>query len=335
MNDIQSAGRLAGRFLKSLAVSRGDPLAAMAYAENQNWSDASTVKAAIDAATTSNTSSLAAQPGDDLLQLIRPRSIVGRLTALRKVPFDTQAIKQTGGATSYWVGEGGHKPVSAPSFSRSDALPIRKIIGLSVITEELARSSAAERIVPQELARACAAGLDTAFVDGQAGDDDRPASITYGATTVTSVGDALKDASAALDAFKGDLTTAVWIAHPRTAARAGLKHGTTNAVNLGALGGNLAGVPVLTSEAVPLVSGAGPLILVDQQAVQLAGGVDANLRTSGNATVLMDDPETEGVKPVSLWQANSVGLLAEVFVNWHHAGPSGSVIVVTGAGYTV
>ena len=324
---------LAGRYLQALAVANGDAIAATAYIEQQKnrWSDYSQVKSAVDALSLGQMGThITAAPGDNFLELVRPRALLWRLPHLRVVPFESDTIAQTSGATCYWVGENGVKPMSAPGFSRAGKMPRRKVVGLAVASNELLRSSRADAIIADDLAASCAAGIDAAFVDGLAGNDDRPASVTNGALTVTATAAPLADALAALAKFKGDLTKAAWIAHPETAARAGAKHpGGGNAADLGATGGKLLGVEVFTSEAVPKTV----ITLVDLSSIEIAGGRDAELRTGANATVLMTDgPDAEAL-PVSMFQANCVALLGEVVVNWRAVGLPGSVVSIVGVSY--
>ncbi|SDM22746.1 phage major capsid protein, HK97 family [Oryzisolibacter propanilivorax] len=334
MNQLSTRGStLAGRYLQAIGVANGDPIAALGYVEQQQhrWTDYAQVKAAVDALSLGQTGThLTAAPGDSFLELVRPRALLWRLPHLSVVPFETDAILQTAGASSYWVGEGGLKPMSAPAFQRLGKMPRRKVVGLAVVSNELLRSSRADAIVANDLAAACAAGIDAALFDGLAGDDDRPASVTHGALTVPATAAPLADALTALALFKGNLTTAAWIAHPETAARIGAKNpGAGQACDVGATGGRLLGIEVFTSEAVPKTA----VSLVDLSRIEVAGGRDAELRTSANATLLMTDPDTGTAKPTSMFQTNCIGLLGEIIVNWRVGGPAGSAVSITGASY--
>jgi len=334
MNQLSTRGSgLAGRYLQALAIADGDVVAARAYIEQQKnrWSDYAQVKAAVDALSLGQTGThLSAAPGDNFVELVRPRALLWRLPHLRVVPFESDTIAQTSGATAYWVGEGGVKPMSAPSFARTGKMPRRKVVGLAVASNELVRSSRADSIIEADLAAACAAGIDSAFIDGLAGDDDRPASITHGAPTVAATAAPLADALGALALFTGDLTKAAWLMHPETAARAGAKAPAGgNATDLGATGGKLLGIEAFTCAGVPK----GVISLVDLSRIEIAGGRNAELRIGANATVRMSDSPSDPGAPVSMFQANCVALLGEIIVNWRAVGPAGSVVSITGVSY--
>ncbi len=315
-------GRFLGRYVRALAANGGDVLSAAEYADRQRWADGDQIKAAIEMQTADPNSPIAARPGIDLIRLALPQSIVGKLPLLRRVPFFVHGVEQTGGANAFWVSEGRPAPMAAPSFRRGEPLPANKLTALSVITKELARSSLADVVIGQVLADSVVSALDSAFIDGAAGDDSRPSSVVHAAVTVAASSSLSKDFSDALGSFEGSLSAAAWIANPRTAAAIALKSGFDS---LGATGGSLLGVPVVTSEAVD----AGNLILLDQSAIQLAGADSARLRTSQHASIEMSDSPDSPARMVSLWQANALGMLAEISVNWRLAG-NNRVVVLSG-----
>jgi HK97 family phage major capsid protein len=332
----QAKGRSAGRYFKALAVNRGDAIAAAAYTDRANWSDAGVVKAAIDALTTGNTHSLAGDVAQDFLGLIFPRTILGRLSLLRRVPFKVTSLRQTAGTRAYWVAEGAPKPVSIAGFTRGPGMEHRKVVALTVITEELARVSNAEDILMRDLNLAAIAALDVAFIDPDSAEveGERPASVTYGVTPLVSTGNPAADvkaAIAALIAAGGRLESAAWVLHPQQAAALNLIGAPFDKIS--ALGGQLAGLPAYTSSAVPSGATEGhPIVLMDMEGIELAGGNDATLRTSTEAAILMSDtPSTPG-QLTSLWQTDSIGLLAEIAVNFRVARP-GAVVVIQDANY--
>ena len=94
-----------------------------------------------------------------------------------------------------------------------------------VLTKESVRTShpAAEALVRVELTRALADGIDLAFLDpDNGGAPDTPASVTAGVTPIPSTGSAAGDIATLLSEFAGDLSAAVFITDPLTAAEFGL-----------------------------------------------------------------------------------------------------------------
>ncbi|ANK84169.1 phage capsid family protein [Rhizobium sp. N1314] len=259
----------------------------------------------------------------EFFQLVAERSIVGRMAGLRRMPLLTRSISVVGGSTAHWVGEGKPKPVSALVFGDA-LLPSRKIIALCVCTRELLESSdpAAEGVIKTDLVRAVADALDSAFIDpSNAGIADVvPASITNSVTQSA-------DLEALVSDFAGDLSAAVFVMNPATA----VSLSSADRPNIGARGGELSGVPVITSRNVA----EGNIVLADPTGIALGEG-SADLRVTTEATVEMldngltqDATEGTGTSLVSLWQTNAAGLLAERAINWAVARP-GSVGYIAG-----
>ncbi len=77
---------------------------------------------------------------NEFIELLRPVTILGRLTATQPIPFNTKIPHQTAGATAGWVGEGLSKPVSKLALD-TVTVPWAKVAMICVITQELARLS--------------------------------------------------------------------------------------------------------------------------------------------------------------------------------------------------
>jgi len=324
-----NAGRFVARTLKSLAIGKGDPFIAMSHAESSRWTDGPQIKAAIEAATLSNSPGITGKAGTDLIAAVRPRTLIGRLTAARIVPLKTRVVFQTAGANAYWVDQASPKPITLGRFSDSGTLEPNILVAISVISNEIAQASDAEAIITRDLESALVTAADGAFVDpANAGiPDQRPRSITYGAQTIAATSELTEDIADALAAFQGDLTTAVWMMHPLIAARLNLRGEPFDTVH--ALGGSLVGLPVLTSSAVPLTSNGSPIVLVDAAGVEIGGFETASVRATTNTALQMESETTEGETAlVSLYQTNCVALLAETHTDWR-VRPE-SVVVIEG-----
>lgn len=264
----------------------------------------------------------------EFFALVRERSLLGRIPGLRRVPMRTRMVSAATGTTAAWVGEGLAVPVSNASYDESN-LPPRKVAALAVVTEELARSSdpAAELVVRNDMVDAIAAAIDLTFIDPSNGGTPgvKPASVTNGAPSIAASGDGLQDIRELVAQFPGDLQRAILIGSPATFA---VLSDPLLLPTLGVRGGSALGVPAVPSKAAGTT-----LALIDPDGIALAeGGME--LKTSREADIEMkSDPAGSAITPtgaqmVSLWQTNSIGILAHKTINW--AAARAAVQTVTG-----
>ena len=163
----------------------------------------------------------------------------------------------------------------------------------------------------------------------------QPAGILDGVAPIASTGDAADDISALFAAFEGNLASSFLVMHPVVAAAIGLGN---SLVNVGARGGELAGVPVLTSRFVPAETSGTAIVLVDAQQVLFAAGpVDVSTATHASLQML-DNPTTNSstataTQLVSMFQSNSAALRVERFISWQVVR-AGAVAWIQGAYYT-
>lgn len=93
------------------------------------------------------------------------------------------------------------------------------------------------------------------------------------------------------------------------------------------------GLPLVASDSAPADSSGGLIGIIDQDRIVLAGATEASLEVSREASIqMLDNPTNNSVTPtattmVSLWQTNSVGLLAKITVNWRAAPNSAAYLV--------
>ena len=131
-------------------------------------------------------------------------------------------------------------------------------------------------------------------------------------------------------------TTGVWIMGSTTALSLSMMVNPLGQPEFGGInmtGGNFAGLPAIVSDYVP----AGMVVLANASDIYLADEGGVQVKMSDQAAVEMaDNPAHDSTTPtgatsmVSLWQTNSVGFLAERFINWARRRPS-AVAVLTGA----
>jgi len=277
--------------------------------------------------------------GSEFIDLLRPATVIGRIPGLRRVPFNVQVPKLTGGGTYRWVGEGAAKPVTQLVFA-TVALAQFKIAGILTFTLELARSSepSAEQTFRDAMIAGIAQFMDAQFLDPAVAAivGVNPASITNGVTGIPATTDPLTDITNLLNTFVAaniPISGVVLImsesnAFMLSSQRTAMGEPVFPGVNL--TGGSINGVPIIASAA------AGTnIIAVVPRYVLYADDGGVSIDVSREATVQMNDaPGVPDATTVfrSLWQDNLIGLRAERFVAWVKAHTS-AVNMITGTAY--
>lgn len=331
------------RYVMALAATRGNRYEAAHYAK-ETWGESADevvaklqTRAAVAPGTTVQATFAAPLVPtnflNEFLELLRPATLIGRIPGLRRVPFNISMPSQTAGGTYKWVGEGKAKPVTNAQFA-TVTLGMAKASGIIVLTEELVRSSApsAQEVVRDELRNGIVQFLDTQFVDPAvaAVANVNPASITNGvagtAASGTTEAAARADIKALLSGFVTSNLGLGGVVLLMNEAVAFKLAATVNSVGelafpgMSATGGNLLGIPVITSNVITAAIG---IIAVHAPSILLAdeGGVEIDV--SREASLQMDSAPTEppdlNTVFTSLWQMNLVGLRAERFINWGKA----------------
>jgi HK97 family phage major capsid protein len=222
-----------------------------------------------------------------------------------------------------------------------------KIGGIVVVTDELARSSDpdAAELIRQDLAGAVAQFSDVAFLDPSVAEvvGVSPASVTYGAPTIASVG---TNASAIAEDFKAlfnlvttNMTAPYLIMKPSTAVGLATNEDVQFLTrDLGPTGGFVAGVPVICSANTPADGdspGDSTIILVDAAEVFMNEG-PIEFDASKNAIIQMasapDSPTTASTQMLSLWQNHLLAILVRRYIRWQRRR-EGSVAMLTGVNY--
>jgi HK97 family phage major capsid protein len=247
------------------------------------------------------------------------------------VPFNISMPVQVGGGTYRWVGEGAPKPVGNLQLTSAN-LGIAKAAGIIVFSQELAKLSNPniEQVVNNDMVKGMAQYLDQQFIDPTvaAVANVSPASITNGAVSIGSAGTSGANAETDFKALVGSLIAVnqslenVTLIMSETNALALSMARTTNGEpyfpNLTMNGGNIGGIPVLTSQA----AGTTVAMIVPSEILYAdEGGVDIDV--SREASVEMDtaptSPAVAATVMVSLWQLNLIGMKAERWINYKRA----------------
>ena len=341
------------RYVIAQCRAKGNLMQAAEIAKQ--WTDTPEVeqvlKAAVAAGTTTDATWAAplvpyANMTNEFISLLRPATLLGRMTGLRNVPFNIRIPGQTQGSTVAWVGETAPKPVSALGFE-DITLRFNKLAGIVVISDELARLStpSAEGIIRQDLVDQIAQFTDDSFINPAyaAVGEVRPASVTNGVTPVPASGtdaDALRaDVRAVYSQFiAANLSTAgaTWVMTSTQAMAIGMMLnplGQPEFPGLGADGGVFMGLPVLVSETVPSDSNGSIIVLIKQSEILLADEGGVTIDVSREASLQMDSaPATGAQQLVSLFQNNLLAIRAERMITWRKRRPQ-AVAYISGANY--
>lgn len=348
------------RYATALAMGKGSHTHAVQIFENR-WPRSKNIdtvrKAAVAPGNT--TDSVWAGPlaplnslASEFVAMVRPATVIGRMTGFRRVPFNIKFPRQTSGASVGWVGQGRPAIVTKLGFE-SDTFNQSKIAGIVVISTDLARSAdpAAEALVHDDLIATVAQFSDWQFLDPTVAEvaDVSPASVTYGAPAITASGitaDAARDDLLELiGLITTDMVAPYFVMKRSTALHlASLQLGSGDAAfpHVGVNGGNIWGITVLVSDNTPAaaLTGSPPvalnrIILIDAADIMLAEG-DIEIDASEHACIQMDstptNPPVATTVMTSLWQMNLIGFLATRFIRWKRRR-DGSVAVLNGVPY--
>lgn len=328
------------RYVTALAVSKGNIMQAEQIAKH--WKDSTpeveqVLKAAVAAGSTSDPTWAGplVQYNDmasEFIELLRPQTILGRLDALRRVPFNIRIPRQTAGTTGQFVGEGLPAPVKKLDFDNI-TLPWAKASTIVVITAELAKMSnpSAEALVRQDLIDGIAQYLDKRLIDpafaGVA--NVSPASLTNGVTVRQASGASLAaidaDVRVIMTTFADaelSLATGVWVMSASLAIRLSMmrtNQDTKAFPGLTMKGGEFYGLPVIVSNNVTPSGSPGDqhLILIDQREVLLADDNQMMIDVSTEASLEMNDAPSGGATSLrSLWQNGLMGVKVDRWIYW-------------------
>jgi len=345
------------RMCMAMAAGKGDSYQTLQYAKQ--WKDSTPEveqmvehmwrsKAAVAAGTTTDSTwagpLVVTQPLNEFLDMLRPRTLLGRIPGLRRVPFNVSVPTQTTGGTYGWVGQNKPKPVTKADYA-TVTVPFAKAAGIIVLSEELVMLStpSAENLVREEMIAGMSTFLDQQFNDPAvtAVANVNPAAITVGASTAAASGvtaaAAKADIAASIAVFTAanvPLADSVWLMSDSNAFGLSI---SLNALGqplfpgMTAQGGTLFGMPVIVSNNVST-----RVILLHAPSILYADEGGVRVDVSREASVQMDSAPTDTVDAttvyISLWQRNLVGLKAERFVTWIRARTA-AVRYITAAAY--
>jgi len=345
------------RMCMAMAAGKGDSYKTLQHAKQ--WKDSTPeveqmvehmwrTKSAVAVGTTTDSTwagpLVVTQPLNEFLEMLRPRTLLGRIPGLRQVPFNVSVPTQTTGGTYGWVGQNKPKPVTKADYA-TVTVPFAKAAGIIVLSEELVMLStpSAENLVREEMIAGMGTFLDQQFNDPAvtAVANVNPAAITVSASTAAASGvtaaAAKADIAASIAVFTAanvPLDGSVWLMNDSNAFGLSI---SLNALGqplfpgMSAQGGTLFGMPVIVSNNVST-----RVILVHAPSIFYADEGGVRIDVSREASVQMDTAPTDTVDAttvyLSLWQRNLVGLKAERFITWIRARTA-AVRYITAAAY--
>jgi HK97 family phage major capsid protein len=274
----------------------------------------------------------------EFVELLMPRTILGRVGGFDEVPFNIPIVEQTGGSTFNWVGEAAPKPVGELAFERTTMVS-SKVAGIVVLSDELIRFSEpkAEAKVREDMIKQCAKFLDEQFIHvSVSAGASNPASITNGVSSPSATGTTaaalrhdLNIALANFDTANEDDSPLVIVMTPALARGISLlttSLGVAEFPGMTPTGGTLLGYRVIVSSSVDsgtiVIFKPSEIFLADDGRVTLDASREATLDLSGSTSATF-----------SLWQNNCVGLRAERWIRWQKKRDTGVVAIIDTAAY--
>lgn len=330
------------RFAIAKMVSAREMVPAAEVAKAR-WPDMPELQAVLKTAVTAGSSTTMSDlvipqvMASEFIEFLWPKTIIGRIPGLRRVPFNIKVQRQTAVSSVNWVGEGKPKPVSKGTFD-TVTLGYYKIAGIVGLTDEIVKfaSPSSEALVRDELANAVIKLMDKDFLDPEkaAVANVSPASLTNDVTPISATGTDyahftadFSSAMANFDAAEIDTGDLVVVTRSRQARALSLM---LNALgqklfpDLGVTGGTLLGLPVITSTNVDYTEDSPQegdnIIFIKPGDVLLADDGQVTIDVSREASVQMndspDDPASASTVMVSAFQQNLVFVRAERYINW-------------------
>lgn len=344
----QHERRMAARVAKCIVFSKSDALGDLNRGDptaiaRLRYGEQSTIARFVQRAAVGDdwSSALEAEPDfGAFVEAVREREVLGRLPGLRRLAPRTRHLVSQFGATAHFVAEDGAIPVSEMDLAGED-YKLRRVAGIVVASNEALRRQdfLSDDNLSGDMVRALAEATDRALLDpANDGADEEPEAITHDAPEVVSSGDAMDDFSKLFQGFGGDLLTSAVILHPLIAVQLAAS-GNSAFERVGATGGEMFGLPVLTTRMCPLDSSGGLIALIDGAGISaseeapffdLSRGamLEMNTAPTGSTTT----PTAATATRVGLFQAEATAIKVIRRIIWKRFRDN-AVSIITGADY--
>ncbi|KPF58485.1 hypothetical protein D621_05640 [beta proteobacterium AAP51] len=332
-------GLQVARLAYALAKSRGDFMGAEAVARAKGWTDTADYVTKAASGPVDRTDGVGLiSVFNDLDDVLRAGTILGRMTNARLLPFQTRAIVGTQGSSAGFIAEGAPAPVSEINLTAIDALQPLKAVGMAVVSSELLEVGiqGTQAFLANDITAGVRLALDRVFIDPvNVRSAISPGSILQDATrfdaakTAAGIKGAIRSLVAAVTSSDNDLATCAWVMSPKLATFLSTEDDEAFK-GVTALGGFLCGLPVIVSTACSLAGSPSEelLALISQDAVAAALS-DGELSMSDAAAIQLSTTPANAAGPlVSLWQNNLVGFKTQVFADWRLRRSNGAAYAV-------
>ncbi len=273
---------------------------------------------------------------DSFVESLRNAGVFDKIFPdMRRLPLRRRVVAATFAITGAKVGEGSAKPVSQLTIAGSE-LELQKAAIIIVLTKEVFvnSTSGAQALLARELRNGVIAATDAIFFE----------KILDGVTPINSAGSSvaniINDLEALFDAVKlKSLSAPYFVTDSATAAKLATKPATNGDgfafPEVGPMGGTLAGVPLLVTDALEPTSDGSQLVLLDAQGI--AGNSDTITLDASEQAILEfeaipDNPTNSGTVMTSLFQNGLRALKAERFIG-AEVIRQGAVAVIEGVNY--
>lgn len=254
----------------------------------------------------------------EFISLVRAKSLVGKVSAIssfKKLPAGTPILKQNTPLMASWAGEGKNIQTTGTDFTRLQNDKF-KLGALLPVTNEVLKGIGEdfESALSRDLVSAVAELEGVSFIDpGNAGvTAENPASVLYGINPVSASAAPAVDIKALIKAFTGDLETAVLVCSPEKAVTlhdAGYE-------GAGARGGEIAGVPLVTSAAA-----GNTVALIDPSRILLSD--DGITMDISKESLVQTGTDSNGEPQyMSLFQQNISAIRAVRYLSWQRVDQS-------------
>ncbi|MGE3508425.1 MAG: phage major capsid protein [Vicinamibacterales bacterium] len=274
-------------------------------------------KASVDAATSGNTSALA-RLSRDYLAVVESRTILGRLRGTMPAPPGTNLTGTINDPDGSFVTAGGLIPAARINFTAAHTEP--SLIALILaLTRDLVRSTddRSTSYVERVLTRAIRRAEDRLLLDDEAAvSGHRPAGLLHGRSSVGSgspdtLGDSIYNLFTAVSDGAAEFPT--FVCSPRAAMHLAClttASGQLRFPNAGPLGGDIAGVPLITSPAA-----GNRLVLIDGAQI-VVSDEGMTVDKSDVAAIELDDAPSGSGQLVAAMQTNSTFLKVLRYIDW-------------------
>ncbi len=258
------------------------------------------------------------QAVDAFIESLRDASIFDQiLPNMRRLPLHTRIVSATYAITGSQVGEGLAKPISQMTIGGSE-LELMKAATIIVLSKEIFvnSTSGAQALLSTELRNGVVSATNAIFIE----------KILNGVTPINSAGSSvaniLADVENLFDAvqFKS-LSALYFVTNSATATKLASKPATNGDgfafPTVSPMGGTLAGIPLLVTDALEPDSDGSRLLLLDAQGI--AGNSDTITLDVSEETLLEldsapDNPTNSGTVMTSLFQNGLRALKAERYL---------------------